>query len=61
MSVRDKNPWPLIVKDVAEDISTTVVDFLTPSDPTIWAASPILKYFKVTYKTIEKDEEKIVP
>tara|TARA_A100001015_G_scaffold301708_1_gene388929 strand:+ start:1499 stop:2395 length:897 start_codon:yes stop_codon:yes gene_type:complete len=27
----------------------------------IFVASPILKYFKVTYKTIEKDEEKIVP
>ena len=23
--------------------------------------SPILKYFKVSYKTIEKEEEKIVP
>ena len=27
----------------------------------IFVASPILKYFKVSYKTIEKDEEKIVP
>ena len=27
----------------------------------IFVASPILKYFKVSYKTIEKDEEKILP
>ena len=27
----------------------------------IFVASPILKYFKVTYKTLEKKEEKIVP
>ena len=27
----------------------------------IFVAAPILKYFKVTYKTLEKDEEKIVP
>ena len=27
----------------------------------IFVASPVLKYFKVTYKTIEKEEEKIVP
>ena len=27
----------------------------------IFVASPILKYFKVSYKTIEKEEDKIVP
>ena len=27
----------------------------------IFVASPILKYFKVSYKTIEKEEERIVP
>jgi preprotein translocase subunit SecF len=27
----------------------------------IFVASPMLKYFKVTYKTLEKEEEKIVP
>ena len=27
----------------------------------IFVASPILKYFKVSYKTIEKDDERIVP
>ena len=27
----------------------------------IFVASPILKYFKVSYKTIEKEEEKIIP
>ncbi len=27
----------------------------------IFVASPILKYFKVSYKTLEKNEEKIVP
>ncbi len=27
----------------------------------IFVASPILKFFKVSYKTLEKDEEKIVP
>ena len=27
----------------------------------IFVASPILKYFKVSYKTIEKKEEEIVP
>ncbi len=27
----------------------------------IFVASPILKFFKVTYKTLEKEEEKIVP
>ena len=27
----------------------------------IFVASPILKTFKVSYKTLEKDEEKIVP
>ena len=27
----------------------------------IFVASPVLKYFKVSYKTIEKEEEKIVP
>ena len=27
----------------------------------IFVASPIMKYFKVTYKTLEKEEEKIVP
>ncbi len=27
----------------------------------IFVAAPILKYFKVSYKTIEKEEEKIVP
>ena len=27
----------------------------------IFVASPILKYFRVSYKTIEKEEEKIVP
>ena len=27
----------------------------------IFVASPILKYFKVSYKNLEKDEEKIVP
>jgi preprotein translocase subunit SecF len=27
----------------------------------IFVASPILKFFKVSYKTLEKEEEKIVP
>ena len=27
----------------------------------IFVASPVLKYFKVSYKTLEKKEEKIVP
>ena len=27
----------------------------------IFVASPVLKYFKVSYKTIEKEEEEIVP
>ena len=27
----------------------------------IFVASPILKYFKVSYKTMQKDEEKIIP
>ena len=27
----------------------------------IFVAAPVLKFFKVTYKTLEKDEEKIVP
>ncbi len=27
----------------------------------IFVASPILKFFKVTYKTLEKEEEKIIP
>ena len=27
----------------------------------IFVASPVLKYLKVTYKTLEKEEEKIVP
>ena len=27
----------------------------------IFVASPILKFFKVSFKTLEKDEEKIVP
>ena len=27
----------------------------------IFVASPILKTFKVSYKTLEKEEEKIVP
>ena len=27
----------------------------------IFVASPILKFFKVNYKTLEKEEEKIVP
>jgi|TARA_B110000211_G_scaffold157529_1_gene178414 preprotein translocase subunit SecF len=27
----------------------------------IFVAAPVLKYFKVTYKTMQKDEEKIVP
>ena len=27
----------------------------------IFVASPMLKFFKVTYKTLEKEEEKIVP
>ena len=27
----------------------------------IFVASPILKFFKVSYKTLEKDEEKIIP
>ena len=27
----------------------------------IFVASPMLKFFKVTYKTLEKDEEKIIP
>ena len=27
----------------------------------IFVASPVLKFFKVSYKTLEKDEEKIVP
>ena len=27
----------------------------------IFVASPILKFFKVSYKTLEKNEEKIVP
>ena len=27
----------------------------------IFVAAPILKYFKVSYKTMQKDEEKIVP
>ena len=27
----------------------------------IFVASPILRYFKVTYKTLEKEEEKIIP
>ena len=27
----------------------------------IFVASPILKFLKVSYKTLEKDEEKIVP
>jgi preprotein translocase subunit SecF len=27
----------------------------------IFVAAPVLKYFKVTYKTLEKEEEKIVP
>ena len=27
----------------------------------IFVASPVLKFFKVSYKTLEKEEEKIVP
>ncbi len=27
----------------------------------IFVATPMLKLFKVTYKTLEKEEEKIVP
>ena len=27
----------------------------------IFVASPILKFFKVSYKTLEKDEDKIIP
>ena len=27
----------------------------------IFVASPVLKFFKVSYKTLEKKEEKIVP
>ena len=27
----------------------------------IFVAAPILKFFKVSYKTLEKDEEKIIP
>ena len=27
----------------------------------IFVASPILKFFRVSYKTLEKKEEKIVP
>jgi len=27
----------------------------------MFVASPILKFFKVSYKTLEKEEEKILP
>ena len=27
----------------------------------IFVASPMLKFFKVSYKTLEKEEEKIIP
>ncbi len=38
-----------------------ILGVLVGTYSSIFVASPILKYFKVSYKTIEKEEEKIVP
>ncbi|MDC0525133.1 protein translocase subunit SecF [Pelagibacteraceae bacterium] len=38
-----------------------ILGVVTGTYSSIFVASPILKFFKVTYKTLEKEEEKIVP
>ena len=38
-----------------------IVGVIIGTYSSIFVASPILKYFKVSYKTMQKDEEKIVP
>ena len=38
-----------------------ILGVLVGTYSSIFVASPILKFFKVSYKTIEKEEEKIVP
>tara|TARA_A100001015_G_scaffold158739_1_gene176356 strand:+ start:1789 stop:2700 length:912 start_codon:yes stop_codon:yes gene_type:complete len=38
-----------------------IVGVIIGTYSSIYVASPILKFFKVTYKTLEKKEEKIVP
>ena len=41
--------------------SAMILGVLIGTYSSIFVASPILKYFKVSYKTIEKEEERIVP
>ena len=41
--------------------SAMILGVIIGTYSSIFVASPILKYFKVSYKTIEKEEEKIVP
>jgi preprotein translocase SecF subunit len=38
-----------------------IVGVIIGTYSSIFVASPILKYFRVSYKTMQKDEEKIVP
>ena len=42
-------------------IFCTILGVIIGSYSSIFVASPILKFFKVSYKTLEKEEEKIVP
>ena len=48
---------------INETLSRTIITSVTTllALISIFVASPILKFFKVTYKTLEKEEEKIVP
>ena len=42
-------------------IFAMILGVLIGTYSSIFVASPMLKFFKVTYKTLEKEEEKIVP
>ena len=50
-----------LIVGFASIIFAMILGVLIGTYSSIFVASPILKYLKVTYKTLDKKEEKIVP
>ena len=63
--VQNGFPWGLIFLFGGEVIRgfmfALMVGVIIGTYSSIFVASPILKFFKVSYKTLEKEEEKIIP
>ena len=53
---------PPLSTDQADSFLTyLILGVIIGTYSSMFVASPILKYFKVSYKTLEKEEEKILP